>query len=310
MTVANQTARTSATGTATAGQQVAFSFPASDTSDIKAKTRVTATGVEAILAETTDYTISLSGDIGGTLTLVNALAATSEVHVYRDTPRTQSLDLEAGGSFSAENVEDALDKNTRITNDNADKTSRALTAPTTDSTSLDMEIPNSVDRASKTLTFDANGEPTATAAATTTVSISAFGETLVDDANAAAARTTLGVVIGTDVQAWDDDLDDIAALAKTNSNFIVGDGTDWVAESGATARTSLGVPATADVVKKDASVAYTSTGVGFRDEDNMLSNDATAPPSQQSVRAFVYSIVSYAGNVITYNGEVVTYGSA
>ena len=57
----------------------------------------------------------------------------------------------------------------------------------------------------------------------------------------ATARTSLGVAIGTDVQAWDDDLDDVAALTPTDGNFIVGDGTDWVAESEATARTSLGL---------------------------------------------------------------------
>ena len=48
-------------------------------------------------------------------------------------------------------------------------------------------------------------------------------------------------VIGTTVQAWDADLDAIAALAKTDGNVIVGNGSTWVAESGATARTSLGL---------------------------------------------------------------------
>ncbi len=89
--------------------------------------------------------------------------------------------------------------------------------------------------------------------------------------------------------------------------MMVGDGTDWVRETAATLRTSIGCPATADVVKKDASVAYTSTGVGFRDQDDMLSDDATAPPSQQSVAAFLYSIVTYDGDVLTHDGEVLTY---
>jgi hypothetical protein len=58
--------------------------------------------------------------------------------------------------------------------------------------------------------------------------------------DAGTARTNLGVAIGSDVQAWDAQLDDIASLAVTDGNFIVGDGANWVAESGSTARTSLG----------------------------------------------------------------------
>ena len=59
--------------------------------------------------------------------------------------------------------------------------------------------------------------------------------------NAATARTNLGVEIGTDVQAYDAQLTDIAGLTPTDSNFIVGDGTNFVLESGNTARTSLGL---------------------------------------------------------------------
>ena len=57
----------------------------------------------------------------------------------------------------------------------------------------------------------------------------------------ASARTNLGVAIGSDVQAYDADLTALGGLAKTTGNFIVGNGTTWVAESGATARTSLGL---------------------------------------------------------------------
>ena len=304
MTVSNQTARTSAVGTATAGQEITYLFPANATSDLVVMTRVTATGVEATLTLTTDYTATVS-DTGGTVTLVAALAATSTCHIIRDTPNTQSLDLVAGGSFDAENVEEALDKVTRMATDNADLISRAIILPETDA-AADMTLPSSVDRDG--YLFFVAGLPTVTDAITdSTAPVSAYGKTLVAAVSAAAARTTLGSVIGTNVQAWDTQLDDIAALAVTNGNFIVGDGTNWVAESGATALTSLGAATDAEVCKIDGSVAYTGTGVDFRDEDDMLTNDATAPPSQQSVRAFLYSVVGLDDAPVMYNNELVTY---
>lgn len=83
--------------------------------------------------------------------------------------------------------------------------------------------------------------------------LTSFGRSLIDDANAAAARTTLGLIIGTNVQAFDADLTTLAGLAKTNSNFIVGNGSTWVVETGATARTSLGLGALATLSSVNAS---------------------------------------------------------
>ena len=52
--------------------------------------------------------------------------------------------------------------------------------------------------------------------------------------------------IGSTVQAYNAKLAALAGLAVTDGNIIVGNGSTFVAESGATARTSLGAPGLAD----------------------------------------------------------------
>lgn len=289
MTVSNQTNRTSAEGNGEIGQEVAFEFPISATSDLKVYKRVTLTGVQTDLVEGegANYTVVIDGDSGGTLTTVTAIETTEQIHIVRNTPYTQTLDLEAGGPFNAENIEDAVDKNTKLAIQEKDAKARMLKFPETDPTSSIDDLPNSIDRAGKFLYFGADGTPAAAAGVTEDdVVVSDYMEDVVDKSSEANLKAKINLEIGTDVQAYNAKLAAIAALAVTNSNFIVGNGTTFVAESGATARTSLGAAADADVTKKDGSVAYTGTGAGFRDEDDFSSDDATAPASQQSAKAY------------------------
>ena len=64
-------------------------------------------------------------------------------------------------------------------------------------------------------------------------------------------------------QASDADLTAIGALAKTDGNLIVGNGSTWVAESGATARTSLGLGTISTQASDNVSLTGGSiTGLG------------------------------------------------
>lgn len=77
--------------------------------------------------------------------------------------------------------------------------------------------------------------------------LTSFGRSLIDDADAAAARTTLGLVIGTNVQAYDADLAEIAALTKTSGNMIYTNGTAWLSGTPSDIRTNLSVYSTTQV---------------------------------------------------------------
>jgi|SRR5882724_19597 len=65
-----------------------------------------------------------------------------------------------------------------------------------------------------------NGATTAT-----TTDFTPYARTLVDDADATTARATLGSVIGTNVQAWDADLDAVAGLSSSGLIARIGAGT-------------------------------------------------------------------------------------
>ena len=193
MTVSNQTNRIAAVGNAAIGQEVPFPFSINATSDLLVKKRVIATGVETLLYETTNYTVEINGDIGGTLTTVTAIEVTEQIHLIGNPSFTQSLDLEQGGSFSAENIEDALDKNTTLSIVNKDKiTYKAITFPETDAAALTTELPSSIDGASKVVARDSSGNITMIDAVPEgSVAFSTFGTNMAETANATSARTLL-----------------------------------------------------------------------------------------------------------------------
>ncbi len=72
----------------------------------------------------------------------------------------------------------------------------------------------------------------------------------------------------------DAQLQDVAGLAVTNGNFIVGDGSNFVAESGATARASLGLSIGSDIEAFDSDNAKTDVTQSFTaPQRNALTSD-------------------------------------
>lgn len=127
----------------------------------------------------------------------------------------------------------------------------------TSGTVSDSRLPATID--GKTLT-----NVTITSGSITGITDLAIADGGTGASSASAARNNLGLAIGTDVQAYDPQLADIAGLTPTDSNFIVGNGTNFVTESGATARTSLGLGSIATQDANNVSITGGSiSGVTF-----------------------------------------------
>ena len=165
-----------------------------------AKSHVVATlrsaaGVETVWALTTNYTLTAAGvEAGGTLTAVVAPATGEKLVITLEPPNTQDASLPLGGAFPSPSVEDGLDLSAQRDSKFKNLLNRTFRVPVTDTQSgSNLEFPIDSSRASKYLSFDANGKPIAIAGTTNTPTVSSFMETVLDDASAAAARTTLGL---------------------------------------------------------------------------------------------------------------------
>ena len=147
----------SPTGTGGAGPY-AFTF------EILANTDIAVYKDEVLLTLTTHYTVTINANGTGSVTITAtglALSPTSPTQYAIVGNRTisRSTDFTTGGDFFANTLNDELDQQTIFAQQNAEGLVRALSAPQTDPTSINMTLPLASLRANKTLGFDANGNP-------------------------------------------------------------------------------------------------------------------------------------------------------
>lgn len=155
MTVASAISRVSYAGN---GSTTAFSVPYYFLENGHLQVILSVSGVNTVQTITTNYTVTGAGNpAGGTVTMLVAPAAGTQLTIVRDVPATQETDYTANDPFPAESHERALDKLTMLVQENDVRIARAVRGPVTDSDAINMILPAAVDRADGILQFDTNG---------------------------------------------------------------------------------------------------------------------------------------------------------
>jgi hypothetical protein len=179
----------------------AYSFRVLDDDDLLVTVRNTSNS-ETTLTKTTHYTVTGVGNSSGTIVLVNGgfawqdsdgdLLTNYVITIRRVRELKQSTDIRNQGRYYPSLHEDAFDHFVMLSQQLQDQVSRsAKLMETIDPANVDMTLPYPV--ASRAIGWNADGDGLANIADVGSVAFSAFGETLVDDASASAARTTLDV---------------------------------------------------------------------------------------------------------------------
>ena len=135
--------------------------PYNFTFEILAATDVAVYRDDTLLTLTTDYTVTINANGTGFITLVASPTGATQIAIVGNRTIQRMTDFVTGGDFFANTVNDEMDQQTIFAQQNAEGLQRALQAPQTDPTNINMILPRAADRAGKTLNFDSNGNPIA-----------------------------------------------------------------------------------------------------------------------------------------------------
>lgn len=133
--------------------------PYAFTFEILAATDIAVYRDDTLLTLTTNYTVTINSNGTGSVTLTAAPTGATQIAIVGNRTISRTTDFVTGGDFFANVLNDELDQQTIFNQQNAEGLQRALQAPQTDPTSINMTLPRAADRANKALGFDANGNP-------------------------------------------------------------------------------------------------------------------------------------------------------
>lgn len=198
MTVSSNISRVNYTGNGSVSNY-SYTFKIFEAGDLLVTVR-NLDDVETTLTITTDYTVNGAGSAsGGSIDLVNSsqawltggnLTSGYVLTIRRVLDVVQETDIRNQGPFFPATHEDQFDKDIMIAQQLSDEIDRSIKLSET-TTGVNATLP--APSAGLAIGWNADEDGLENIADLGGVSISAFGESLIDDADASAALTTLGV---------------------------------------------------------------------------------------------------------------------
>jgi hypothetical protein len=141
--------------------------PYAFTFEILAATDIAVYRDNTLLTLTTDYTVTINANGTGSVTLTATPTGATQIAIVGNRTIQRLSDFVTGGDFFANTLNDELDQQTIFAQQNAEGIGRALVAPQTDPTTINMVLPAKATRANQLLRFDVNGDPSVTALSST-----------------------------------------------------------------------------------------------------------------------------------------------
>lgn len=164
--------------------------PYAFTFEILANTDIAVYRDDTLLTLTTNYTVTIAANGTGSITLTAAPTGATQIAIVGNRTIQRTTDFVTGGDFFANTVNDEMDQQTIFAQQNAEGLNRALQAPQTDPTTINMILPRKTDRANKTLAFDADGNPAIGISAADVANAVTYATNAANSATAAASSAS------------------------------------------------------------------------------------------------------------------------
>jgi hypothetical protein len=239
-------------------------------------------GAETVKTQGVDYTVQLNDNGLGTITFLTAPILNHKITLLSNVPNTQETDYIKSGTdkFPAESHEKALDKLTLISKQFLEKFNRIVSLPK-NSTLSNIEFPINASNANQILAINNDGTNLTTKdlADIGLAPVSAYIKTLLDDATANEARTTLGVAIGSEVQAYNANLQALAGLVGASNKL------PYFTGSGAMAL-------------QDRLATATNQGLTYLNNPITIANNATDPDNDIDFTAGNFEFSDGSGQAV------------